>query len=525
MELKPTRDYLRDTIGLDPETMGLPMVNSIIQKHMNRCGSRTCAEHLSLLRSSKEKLKELIELAVVNETWFMRQPESFRYVKENLCSDKTQKLRTLSLGCATGEEPYSLAMTLLDAGLTAGQFTIDALDISEKSLNIAKTGRYKDTSFSKTIDSSFRNIHFTLSNGLYEIKPAIRKCVHFIHGNVLDLASALTGPSYDIIFCRHVFIYLCHDARKTLLNQIASLLSPTGTIFIGASESSLFRNTGYKSIKAPSTFGFVKAQSETDDAVAPDRPSDGLTKHHAGPREATKAAPPGMPVKDSKETDATCKHCWDLTGLLGDRSCEKLADYTHCNNCPVRIDYGRHFFNREAPDHYLNTWQASLSQRESETNLSNSQQVVIFRLGTELFALPSRLVLDIAGLSDIHTIPFKTNEVLLGIANFSGDLRLCVSVHELLTDQDHDLSGTHADSHDRRIYKRMMTAGKHNQTWSFLVDEIVDIKHIYNAEIDPDIPSDMKASSYSLGTTSYHDHIVIMLDPQLLFDNLERAAK
>ncbi|NQV34539.1 MAG: hypothetical protein HQ515_17725, partial [Phycisphaeraceae bacterium] len=210
MPLKPTRDYLKETIGLDPETVGLPMVNRVIQKHMHRCGSRTSTEHLSLLRSSKEKSKELVELAVVNETWFMRQPEAFRYIKEKLCTNKNNLLRTLSLGCATGEEPYSLAMTLLDAGLTAEQFTIDALDISETSLQIAKTGQYREKSFSKAIDSTFRDTHFTASDEHYKIKPATRNCVNFIYGNVLDLASALTAPSYDIILCRHVIIYLCH---------------------------------------------------------------------------------------------------------------------------------------------------------------------------------------------------------------------------------------------------------------------------------------------------------------------------
>ncbi|NQV35756.1 MAG: chemotaxis protein CheW [Phycisphaeraceae bacterium] len=142
-----------------------------------------------------------------------------------------------------------------------------------------------------------------------------------------------------------------------------------------------------------------------------------------------------------------------------------------------------------------------------------------------MFALPSRLVLDIAGFSDIHTIPFKTNKVLLGMANFSGDLRLCVSVHELLIDQEHDLSDTNADRNDRRIYKRMMTAGTNNIPWSFLVDEIVEIKHIRHSDVDSDVSPDIKASTYALGTTSLNDQTVIILDDQLLFDSLERAAK
>lgn len=501
------------------------MVNGAIQKHMNRCGSRTSAEHLSLLRSSEEKAKELIELAVVNETWFMRQPEAFRYVKDKLCTDRTKILRTLSLGCATGEEPYSLAMTLLEAGLAAEQFTIDALDISESSLQIAKTGRYRETSFSKTIDSSFRDIHFTACDQFYEIKPALRKCVNFIYGNVLDLASALTAPSYDIIFCRHVIIYLCDDARKKLLNQIASLLSPTGTIFIGASESSLLRNNGYRSIEAASTFGFVRAQPETDDAIAPHKPSDSPAKRKAKPGKATRKATPNKSITDSKQSDARSKHCWDIVGLLGDRSCEKLPQYTLCNNCPVRIDYGRSFLNRETPDQYLTTWQESLSQNEPEPDHSSSEQVVLFRLGAQLFALPSMLVRDIAGLSDIHTIPFKTNKVLLGMANFSGDLRLCVSAHELLTDPDRDLNDTNTDSNDRRIYKRMITIENNNETWTFLVDEIVDIKHIHSSHIDPDIPPEAKASTYSLGTTFFDDQIVFFLDPQLLLDSLERTVK
>ena len=119
MPLSPVKDFLRDVIGLDSETIGTSIVESAIKKHMTVLATDSVASYLSSIKSSPERTKELIELAVINETWFFRQPEAFTYLRTVALEKRKQlstrkRLRILCLGCSTGEEPFSIAMMLQD---------------------------------------------------------------------------------------------------------------------------------------------------------------------------------------------------------------------------------------------------------------------------------------------------------------------------------------------------------------------------------------------------------------------------
>jgi chemotaxis methyl-accepting protein methylase/chemotaxis signal transduction protein len=482
--------------------------------------------YLSTIKSSVVKTRELIEMVVVNETWFFRQPEAFTWLSSVVNSKRRQltmrnRLRILCLGCSTGEEPYSVAMLMQDMGIEPRLFMIDAVDISENALEKAKSAIYGASSFDDKNDLSFRQNHFIKANKGFELRKEVKDCVNFIHGNILHHTCPLSSPEYDIIFCRHVTIYLCDGARATLLKRLNKLLASDGTIFIGASETSILRNNGYTACKAPSAFAFertVTVEEETPEpkvaAPAPDR--------------TTKARPSAMTtiskvwvekeeiIEDEPETIP--EYCWLINGISGDRSCEKLDQYIRCYNCPVRIDHGRQFLDRESPKDYLDDWKENLAQKEKKQNASQKEHTVIFRLGNELFGIPSLPVKDISRMVDIHSIPYRSNKILLGMANFSGDLRLCVSLSALLNVAE-------TKDENGRTYKRMVTLEAKGEDWSFPVDEIVEIQNIFESDVTPPSSQDGTGATYSLGTATVNEKSIRLLDHQLLLESLRRGIQ
>src|SRR5579871_1305756 len=113
---------LHEAIGLDTSTIGAVAIDRSVRLRMKRSGLQSVEEYWRKLQDSAEELQALIEEVVVPETWFFRHPESFDALariaaRDWLSANKTDGLRILSLPCATGEEPYSIVITLLEAGL------------------------------------------------------------------------------------------------------------------------------------------------------------------------------------------------------------------------------------------------------------------------------------------------------------------------------------------------------------------------------------------------------------------------
>lgn len=145
------QNLLRQKIGIDANIIGSKIVKAV-ENRRSICGSINLNDYFQLLQNSKQEFDELVELIVVPETWFFRDGQPYNaiasYVRSQwLNKSHIGKLRLLSIPCSTGEEPYSLAMTLLDLGLLPNQFNIDAVDISKKSLAKAKKGIYGRHSF------------------------------------------------------------------------------------------------------------------------------------------------------------------------------------------------------------------------------------------------------------------------------------------------------------------------------------------------------------------------------------------
>jgi chemotaxis protein methyltransferase WspC len=260
---------LERTMGLNAVTIGASGVERAVNARIKACNLAGGEAYWEMLQRSREELQELIEAVVVPETWFFRDPQAFiamaRVVQQGWPGEALRPLRLLSLPCSTGEEPYTMAMTLIDAGLPPDRFKIDAIDISGCALAKAQRGIYGGNSF-RSSDLAFRERHFEKMEQGYRIGESVRAAVRFIQGNLLDAGFLGGGEVYDIVFCRNLLIYFDSDTQRRAISVLKRVLSPNGTLFVGHSESGLMHDNGLSSARIPMAFAFRRI------AAIPDKP-------------------------------------------------------------------------------------------------------------------------------------------------------------------------------------------------------------------------------------------------------------
>lgn len=239
MSLRAVSDLLQKRIGLDPASLGQSALTSAVAERQRVTGADEAAYQL-LVADSPPELQALIEQLVVPETWFFRGAGLFEAIAEHVKSTRrTRPLRALSIACSTGEEPYSLAMALAEADISADQYTIDGVDLSPRSLAAAERGLYRELSF-RSMEPHRRERHFGVVATGWELGSAIRDRVRFRVGNLVDPGFlANESGCYDLILCRNVLIYLTPDARRQALETVERLLTSDGLFAVGHAEPQL----------------------------------------------------------------------------------------------------------------------------------------------------------------------------------------------------------------------------------------------------------------------------------------------
>jgi len=204
-------------------------------------------------RNREEELQIIIDILTVNETYFFRggtQIDAFRNEVLSELKERNKDERRISIwsaGCSTGEEPYTIAMCLLeDDDLLSWDIDIIGSDISQRVLSAARKGIYKDNSFRCT-DRYFIDTYFEKNeNGEYRIKDKVKQLVNFSFLNLLDSHKVrLIGP-VDVIFCRNVLMYFRPESRRTVAENLFEVLRPGGFLFLGHSESLMNITTKFR---------------------------------------------------------------------------------------------------------------------------------------------------------------------------------------------------------------------------------------------------------------------------------------
>ncbi|WP_377479646.1 MAG: CheR family methyltransferase [Microcoleus anatoxicus] len=257
---------LKDRIGLSASILGSKEIGRAVEQRMTAENSPNLQTYLQQLQISAEELEALIELLIVPETWFFRDWEPFvfleRYVKSEWLPTQSHRiLRVLSAPCSSGEEPYSIAMSLLQAGLTPNQFQIDAVDISNCSLDKARKAVYTQNSF-RVNNLQFQQLYFTKLGNKYQLCDLVKNAVNFMHGNLVD-PNFITGKNpYNVIWCRNVLIYFDDAAREKSIRNLNGLLKNKGLLFLGHAEKMQMLESTFVSVQHPFAFAYRKQEND-----------------------------------------------------------------------------------------------------------------------------------------------------------------------------------------------------------------------------------------------------------------------
>jgi chemotaxis protein methyltransferase WspC len=256
---------LKKVIGLDPASVGSGTIERAVKSRMMSLGLRQTQTYWERLRGSDGELQELIESVVVTETWFFRDLEAYTalarlILEEWLPHHVATTLRILSVPCCTGEEPYSLVMALLDAGLPRERIQVDAVDISVQSIAKARRGVYGSNSF-RGENLRYRDRYFERSRNAYSLPKSIRNLVRFHHENLLSFGFRAGASPYDVIFCRNLLIYFDQTRQQAVMETLNRLLDQTGYLFVGPAESYLAASSGFKAVNQTMSFAFRKERA------------------------------------------------------------------------------------------------------------------------------------------------------------------------------------------------------------------------------------------------------------------------
>ncbi|AFY42092.1 protein-glutamate O-methyltransferase CheR [Nostoc sp. PCC 7107] len=253
---------LRSKIGLDVNSIGSAAIASAVNQRMADCNISQMSSYLRYLQDSPQEWQALIDSVTVPETWFFREPESFALLKSYVLSEwlpqNSQKvLRVLSVPCATGEEPYSIAIALLEAGLTSAQFHIDAVDISQQCLLKAKKAIYDKHSF-RSSNFEFYERYFQSINSESYLQNSVKSSVNFIKGNLADTHFLGNTQVYDIVFCRNLLIYFDHQTKAQTIDILEKLIVAGGLLFVAAAEAALLMKTQLVPVRHFSAIAYQK---------------------------------------------------------------------------------------------------------------------------------------------------------------------------------------------------------------------------------------------------------------------------
>jgi len=211
---------------------------------------KTFREYYQFLRFNRKReneLEEIMDLLTTNETYFFREEYQLKAFTDEivpeLCTAKGTKktdrrIRVWSAGCSTGEEPYTIAMLLLEMDyLRDWSIEIIGTDISQRVLHHARRGIYGSSAFRST-DDYFRRKYFEQQqDGNYRVMDNVRKLVTISHLNLLDSTRMRMLGNFDLIFCRNVIIYFDQVAKKKVVESFYQVLRESGYLLLGHSES------------------------------------------------------------------------------------------------------------------------------------------------------------------------------------------------------------------------------------------------------------------------------------------------
>ncbi len=281
---------LRRATGL---SVSKSVAERAVNQRMEQTGFSDSESYLQALTPAE--MTQLIELVVVPESWLFRDPQAF-YATVELVQERWARgraTRILSIPCAGGEEPYSMAMALRDGGVPKQAFSIDAYDLSPGCIERAQAGVYGRNAF-RAQDVAFRERYFThVADDAYRIIDSLREQVTFRQGNLLQFDTATYSRHYDVIFCRNLLIYFDKPTTRAAIANLSALLADDGMLLAGYAEVPSFCQNGFAPLQFRQAFALKKetAAPASPVQVAPLPAARPLRSVPPAPGRAAAAAP------------------------------------------------------------------------------------------------------------------------------------------------------------------------------------------------------------------------------------------
>jgi chemotaxis protein methyltransferase CheR len=244
------RDLIHERTGIYFEDSRMDL---LLDKIEPLARDRGCASFLDYYYALKDNDRgewdRAWEALSVQETYFFRETAQINALVDRIIPDWFQKtslpFRIWSAACATGEEPYTIAMALAEKGLLSHPIEIFASDASPAALEKAQRGIYREKSF-RSFSPALRQKYFQPVAGGSQLSPEIMNLVKFSRVNLLELGEVSPVARVQALFCRNVFIYFSRHSIRQTVAMMAAKMSPGAYLFVGASESLLRLTTDFE---------------------------------------------------------------------------------------------------------------------------------------------------------------------------------------------------------------------------------------------------------------------------------------
>jgi chemotaxis protein methyltransferase CheR len=248
------RDMIRDYCGIYfDDTSRFLLEKRLSRKLQNYHFSnfRDYYRYLLYHKNRNGELASIIDVLTVNETYFFREQNQLKTFSEEILPDlndinkEKKSLKIWSAGCSTGEEPYTIAMLIIEKG-DFDNWNIEILgsDINQRVLQVARNGLYRKNSF-RTTDPYFIKKYFKEEDNLFRISDSVKQNVNFNNLNLLDPLKVKLMGTMDVIFCRNVLIYFDIPSRKKVADIFSENLREGGYLLLGHAESLINISTDF----------------------------------------------------------------------------------------------------------------------------------------------------------------------------------------------------------------------------------------------------------------------------------------
>ena len=276
LEFNLLQGYLRNISGIDVPEEKRYLFQTRLSEFLEEENCRSFSELYCLLTKGERGLqRRLIQAMTNHESCFFRDGPPFENLVRRLLPEAAARrngqsqvpfpIRILSAGCASGQEPYSIAMCVRDwlegqPGLRADQVVIHAIDVSQRILARAAQGRYTDQEVGKFINDRQRKRYFVRKGDHWEVCEQIRRCIGFSEMNLSEPFGYI--GKFDVIFCRNVIIYFNLEQRQKIVNSFLGLLHRGGALVLGASESLYAVSNAFTAVHDGPTMYYVPTAGE-----------------------------------------------------------------------------------------------------------------------------------------------------------------------------------------------------------------------------------------------------------------------